>query len=370
MNSSSSTPTWLEIDLEAVRSNSARVIEDTGTNLMAIVKGDAYGHGAVEVSRAALAGGASWLGVARFGEARLLRQSGIQAPILVLGMLTQDEVDEAIPAQVTLTLHSQETLLLFSARARAAGRTLRTHLKLDTGMGRLGIFAGETLAFARQAQAAGGLELDGVFSHLAAAETPEQPLNALQAQRFQTALNALKAAGLCPKWIHLANSAAAFYLPETRHNLVRVGNVVLGLRIRIDQPLPAHYRPALSWKARLAACRLLPADWGVGYGPAYTTRAQELIGVVPAGYGDGLRRTPGNQVLIGGEKLPVVGGLCLDQLMVRLPRAYAPGEEVVLIGEQGSQSIRVHDLAALYGTSQVDITTHLHQRLPRIYSAD
>ncbi len=361
-------PTWLEIDLSAVRSNSAQILKETGTALMAIVKGDAYGHGAVEVSRTALAGGASWLGVARYNEARALRQAGIRVPILVLGMVTPEEVDEAIAAQVTLTLHSPESLQLFSARALAAGQALRVHLKVDTGMGRLGVFAEETLPFARQALAAGGLEIDGIFSHLAAAEEPDNPFNNLQTRRFQSALQSLDQAGLHPRWVHLANSAAAFYLAETRHNLVRVGNVVLGLRIRIDQPLPAHYQAALTWKASLAACRRLPAGWGVGYGPAYITARDEWIGVVPVGYGDGLRRAPGNQVLIGGEKLPVLGRLCLDQCMVKLPRPYAPGEEVVIIGEQGDQSIWVHDLATLYQTSQVDISTHLHARLPRVFT--
>jgi alanine racemase len=169
-------PTWIEIDLSAVTKNSTNIIRDTGTPLMAIVKGDAYGHGAVEVSRAAISGGASWLGVSRFGEARILRQSGIHTPILVLGMVTPDEVDEAIASNVTLTLHSLETLQLFSTRARAADQTVLAHLKVDTGMGRLGVFAEEIVSFTRQAQAAGGIHIDGMYSHLAVAED-QNPFN-------------------------------------------------------------------------------------------------------------------------------------------------------------------------------------------------
>ncbi|HSL30297.1 MAG TPA: alanine racemase, partial [Anaerolineales bacterium] len=169
-------PTWIEIDLPAITGNCARILSDTGTALMAIVKGDAYGHGAVEVSRAALQGGASWLGVARFGEARILRQNGIRAPILVLGMVTPDEVDQAIASDVTLTLHSMETLRLFSARARAARRAVSVHLKVDTGMGRLGLFAEEIIAFTVQAQRVGEIQVDGLYSHLAAAEE-QNPLN-------------------------------------------------------------------------------------------------------------------------------------------------------------------------------------------------
>jgi alanine racemase len=361
------SPTWIEIDLSAITSNCAHITRETGTPLLAIVKANAYGHGAVEVSRAAVEGGASWLGVARFVEARTLRQSGIRTPILVLGMVTPDEVDEALANDVTLTLHSLETLELFSARARAARKAVLAHLKVDTGMGRLGVFAEEAVPFARQAQAAGGIHIDGLYSHLSVAEDELHPHNETQHQRFDLAVHAMEDAGLRPRWVHLANSAGAFYHPQSRYDMVRVGNVVLGLRICIDRPLPEIYQPALTWKAQLAACRVLPAGWNVGYGADYITPREEIIGVVPAGFGDGLRRFPGNQVLIGGIKCPVVGRLCLDQLMVRLPRPYPMGEEVVIIGQQGNETIWVHDLAALYKLSQVDFTTLIHSRVPRIY---
>jgi alanine racemase len=361
-----SYPTWIEIDLSAISRNCTQIIHDTGTPLMAIVKGDAYGHGATQVSRASLEGGASWLGVARFGEARLLRQNGIRAPILVLGMVTADEVDEAIAGDVTLTLHSLETLQLFSARARATQKELQVHLKVDTGMGRLGIFAEDIVAFTQQAKKAGGIRIDGLYSHLRTAEE-QTPIAEEQCNRFDFAVQTMEAAGLRPRWVHLANSAGTFFLPRSRYDMVRLGNAVLGLRIRIDQPLPASYQPALTWKAQLASSRRLPAGWTVGYGASYTTPQEEMIGVIPVGYGDGLRREPGNQVIIDGMKCPVVGRLCLDQMMVRLPRAYPMGEEVVIVGRQGDASIWVYDLAALYGTSQVDVTTLIHQRVPRMY---
>ncbi|MDR3669483.1 MAG: alanine racemase [Holophaga sp.] len=361
-----SATTWIELDLPAVSRNCALIIGDTGTPLMAVVKGDAYGHGAVQVGRAALAGGASWLGVARYGEARELREAGIRAPVLVMGPVTADEVDQAIAAEVTLTLHSRPSLELFAARVRAAGRSLAVHLKVDTGMGRLGVFAEEAVPFARQAALAGGLRLDGLFSHLAVADQLH-PLNQVQLERFKGAVRAMEEARLRPRWVHLANSAAAFHLPEARYDLVRVGNVVLGIRIRIDQPLDPKYRPVLAWKARLASCRMLPPGWGVGYGQTYCATGDELVGVVPVGYGDGLRRVPGNRVLIGGASCPVLGQPCLDQLMVRLPRPFPEGEEVVIIGAQGGAAIGLHDLAALYGTSQVDIATHLHPRVLRLF---
>ena len=361
-----SHPTWLEIDRSAITANCKHIIQDTGTALMAIVKADAYGHGAVEVGKAALKGGASWLGVARYNEARILRQNGIRAPILVLGMVTAEEVDEAIADDVTLTLHSLDTLELFSGRFNPDRKPVSVHLKVDSGMGRLGVFAEDILPLARQAQGTGIIHIDGIYSHLAAAED-ENPLNEIQLQRFDQAVQSLESAGMRPRWVHVANSAAAFYLPHSRHDMVRVGNVVLGLRIRLDKPLPAYYRPALTWKARLAASRLLPAGWNVGYGTDYITTHDEVIGVVPAGFGDGLRRVPGNQVIIGGVKCPVVGRLCLDQMMIRLPHPYPMGEEVVIIGGQGASSQWVHDLAQLYKISQVDLTSLIHSRVPRIY---
>ena len=233
-------------------------------------------------------------------------------------------------------------------------------------MGRLGVFAEDIVSFTRQAQEAGGICIDGLYSHLGTAEDPT-PITEDQCNRFDLAVRTMEEAGLRPRWVHLANSAAAFFLPRSRYGMVRVGNVVLGLRIRVHQPLPDSYQPALTWKAQLASCRRLPAGWTVGYGASYRTPGEEFIGVIPVGYGDGLRRVPGNQVIIAGVKCPVVGRLCLDQMMVRLPRSYPMGEEVVIIGQQGNASIWVHDLAALYGTSQVDVTTLIHQRVPRIY---
>ena len=359
-------PTWVEVDLAAVARNCARIIQDLRTPLMAVVKCEAYGHGAVEVARASVRGGASWLGVARYGEARALRQARLSTPTLVLGMAVPDEVDEAIQQQVTLTLHSPETLSLYRARARSAGRPLRVHLKVETGLGRLGVLPDEVVPFARQAVEGEGLVLDGFYSHLALAEE-DHPLNALQVERFGAAVRAMEAAGLRPRWVHLANSAAAFGLPGTRHDLVRVGNVGLGMRIRPDRPLPEGYRAALSWKAQLASCRLLPAGWGVGYGQTYVTAREEWVGVVPVGYGDGLPRGEGQEVLVGGRRCPVLGRSCLDQSMIRLAQPFPEGEEVVLIGAQGPESIGIHDLSLLHRTTQVDITSRIHHRVPRIY---
>ena len=210
----SSHPTWIELDLEAVAGNCARVIQDTATPLMAVVKGDAYGHGAVAVGRAAVRGGASWLGVARCGEARALRQAGLDTPILVLGMATGEEVDEAIASASPSPCTAAPAWSGSPARARAAGRPLAVHLKVDTGLGRLGVPVEDLVPFARQAAQAPGIQVDGVFSHLALAEEPDHPHNRVQTDRFQRGLAALEQAALRPRWAHLANSAAALFLPD------------------------------------------------------------------------------------------------------------------------------------------------------------
>ncbi|MHB8819201.1 MAG: alanine racemase [Bellilinea sp.] len=362
-------PTWVEIDLSAAAHNTRAVLEIAGVPLMAVVKSNAYGFGAVEISRTVLSAGATQLAVARFNEARTLRQAGITAPILVFGMVTEPEVDEAISQGVTLTLHSFENAVLFSQRAKTLGGVVCVHLKVDTGFGRLGVLPGETIDLVRACRQTGGIQIDGIYSHLAMAdEAPDHPVTQQQIQRFTSILNALESAGLRPAWAHLANSAAAFGLPEARFDLVRVGTALLGMKPFYFQPFPGELRRVISWKAQLASCRLLPAGWGVSYGHEYTTKTPEWIGTLPVGYGDGFRRQPGNQVLIEGRRVPVVGRVCNDMCMVLLPHEIPVGMEVVIVGRQGGQEITTDELIDRWHTSQADITTGINWRVPRIYT--
>lgn len=362
-------PTWVEIDLSAAAHNTRTMLEIAGVPLMAVVKSNAYGFGAVEISRTVLSAGATQLAVARFNEARTLRQAGISAPILIFGMVTEPEVDEAIALGVTLTLHSFETADLFSKRAKNMGGVARVHLKVDTGFGRLGVQPRETIHLVSTCLQTGGIQIDGIYSHLAMAdEAPDHPVTQRQIQQFASTLNELEAAGQRPAWAHLANSAAAYGLPETRFDLVRVGTALLGMKPFYFQPFPSELRRVISWKAQLASCRLLPAGWGVSYGHEYTTEKPEWIGTLPVGYGDGFRRQPGNQVLIEGRTVPVVGRVCNDMCMVRLPHQIPVGSEVVIVGRQGSQEISTDELIDRWHTSQADITTGINWRVPRIYT--
>lgn len=348
--------------------NTRAVLRIAGIPLMAVVKANAYGFGALEIARTELNAGADQLAVARYSEARLLREAGITAPILVFGMVTPPEVDEAIAAGVTLTLHSFDSADLFAQRARALGRTVLVHLKVDTGFGRLGVLPEEAIGLARSCQESGGIDVDGIYSHLAMAdEAPDHPVTRQQIERFTDVLAGLQDAGLRPRWAHLGNSAAAFGLPAARFNLVRAGTALLGMKPFYFDPFPPELRRVISWKAQIASCRLLPAGWGVSYGHEYVTQSAEWIATLPVGYGDGFRRLPGNQVLIEGQRRPVVGRVCNDMCMVRLPREVPVGSEAVLIGKQGGEEITTDELFDRWHTSQADVVSSINARVPRVY---
>jgi alanine racemase len=364
-------PTWLEINLSAVEDNVHTILKSTGVPLMTVVKGNAYGHGAVDVGKAALGAGATWLAVARVNEARILRQAGIRAPILVLGMVPAMEVDEAIQSDLTLPLTAFEAAEIFSQRAHALGKPLKVHLKVDTGLGRLGVLPDEALPLAQRALQLGGLELDGMFSHFAFADRDNHPMMRTQVERFRRALDSLHAEGIKPTWVHHANSGAVMGYPDARFNMVRAAQAVLGLNPFSYTSRPEVLRPALTaWKTRLVSCKVLPGGWGVGYGNEYVTPGEEVVGVASVGFGDGIRRLPGNELLIGGQRVPVIGATCMDQVMMRLPGKFPLDTEVVVVGRQGSEEITLEQFAARYNTVHVDVTTMVTARVQRVYYRD
>jgi alanine racemase len=363
--------TWIEVNLAAVEGNvrAARVI--AGVPLMAVVKANGYGHGAVEVSRAALAGGAAWLAVSCAEEGLALRAAGITAPILVLGLVTAQEADEAIAADLSLTVYGREAAQLYSERASAMGRSINVHLKVDTGMGRLGTLPGEeTLALARSVAAMPSVHIEGLFTHLACADEADRTPTEGQLAKFQSTIDAMQAVGIRPAWIHAANSAATLAFPQARYNMVRTGVAIYGVHPSAAVSLPAEFRPALSWKARLVSCKVLPPGWGVSYGMEYRTTGEETVGVVPVGYADGWRRNRPNFVLLHGKRTPVIGRVCMDQCMVRLPEGASLGTEVVLIGCQADEAIRAEEVAQRWGTINYEVITGISARMPRVYVRD
>ncbi len=360
--------TWIEIDLSAVADNIKALRTISGVPVMAVVKANGYGHGAVEVSRAALAAGASWLAVSCAEEAIVLREAGIMVPILVLGMVTAQEADEAIAAGLSLTVYGRESAELYSKRASALGRSVNVHLKVDSGMGRLGTLPGEqTLALARDITAMPSVHLEGVFTHLACADEKNPAPTIEQLAKFTSTLQALQESGIRPAWIHAANSAATLAFPQARFNIVRTGVAIYGVHPSPDVLLPPSFRPALSWKARLVSCKVLPPGWGVSYGMEYHTTAEETVGVIPVGYADGWRRNRPNIVLLHGRRTPVIGRVCMDQCMVKLPEDASLGTEVVLIGTQDGDEIRVEEVAERWGTINYEVITGISARMPRVY---
>ncbi len=361
--------TWVNVDLDAIRGNVRYVKDHTGSEVMAIVKANAYGHGAVPVAKAALQGGASWCGVARPDEAHQLRQGGVESPILILGFIRPERIQEMIRNEVSLTVWTEAHIRETARQAQDINHTAQLHLKVDSGMGRLGCFPEEAGRLAHLIQQASNLELEGIFSHLARADETDPHPTDRQHEAFSRALSHVAEKEINPPFVHLANSAASLTRPGTHFNLVRLGISLYGLPPSPAVPLPDPFQRALSWKSVLAAVRTLPPDHGVSYGHEYVTQTQETIGVLPLGYADGFRRLAGNEVLIHGQKCPVVGRVCMDQTMVQIDGIHDPrvGDEVVLIGKQGEEEITADMVGRRWGTINYEVTCGIGPRVPRLY---
>jgi alanine racemase len=363
--------TWVDVDLACLERNARVLARLAAVPLMAVVKANGYGHGALAAAAAALRGGAAWCGVARPEEALELRRGGIGCPILLLGWSPPQALPELIAAGVSLTVWSTEQVSEIAAAARSLGRRARLHLKLDTGMSRLGLPPEEIVELARAVAHTDGVTQEGLFTHYACADDPSSDVTADQERRLREAAASLAASGLGPGLVHAANSAATLKRPTSRFDLVRVGIALYGLEPSPTCPLPGELQAALSWRAVLTQVKTLPAGRGVSYGHAYTTSRSERIGTVAVGYGDGFRRSPGNLVLVAGERVPVVGRVCMDQILVQLdsvPQAKA-GDEVVLIGAQSGGRLRAEDLARAWGTISYEVVCGITARVPRRHAS-
>ncbi len=360
---------WVIIDTSAIRNNVKFILEHTQSQVMAIVKANAYGHGTIPVARAALDGGATWCGVARFSEALELRRADINCPILLLGYTPKEHLEEMISNQVSMTVWEQEQVILLSAAAKSVGGKARIHLKVDTGMSRIGIQPEEALDLALFLNKTPRIQFEGVYSHFARADEIDPTAADLQWDRFQRVLSDLDSHQIRPPIVHHANSAASLTREETSLTLVRFGIAMYGLHPSAECPLPDAFRPALSWKSILSQVKKLPPGRGVSYGHEYVTERNERIGTIPVGYADGFRRWRGNQVLVGGKRVPVIGRVTMDQILVQLdqvPESQA-GDEVVLIGRQGDELISAEDVARAWGTINYEVTCAIGPRVPRLY---
>lgn len=368
-------PNWVEIDLDAIKHNVRELSRFVPhARFMAIVKADGYGHGALPVAQAALSAGASWLGVATLEEGEELRQAGITAPILILGYVPPDQADRLVLGDLRPALFDLSLAKALSEQAQAVHQNARVHLKLDTGMSRIGVEPHEIVAFAKAVAALPGVEIEGIFTHLAMADDPGNTYTAQQIAAFEQALSDLAQVGLKPPICHACNSAAILLNPEAQHDLVRAGIVLYGLEPDPEVHWPVELHPVLSWHVRVSMVKRVPAGTAISYGCTYHSSGEEQIATLPVGYADGYARLLSNkgEVLIHGRRCPVVGRVCMDQMMVRVPSEVTvhPGDEAVLIGEQGGERITVNELAKKIGTINYELVCNISKRVTRLYRVD
>ncbi len=368
--------TWAEIDLDAIASNVRAFRNHIGPSvqLFAVVKANAYGHGAVPVARAVLEAGADRLAVHRAIEGIELRQAGIEAPILVMGYTPPAAAALVVDWRLTPSLITVEFARALSALAAAAGRTVPVHLKVDTGMSRYGLMPDEVVGFARSLQELPGLVLEGAFTHFATADSADPTYVDEQLRVFDDVLASLHAGGIEIPLPHAANSAATMRRPEAHYKAVRPGVALYGMAPSAEWPPVFPLAPALTLKSRVSRVRELPIGAGISYGRTFVTRRPTRAALVPVGYGDGYHRLLSNRgrVLVNGQRAPVLGRVCMDQFVVDVTDIgeVRQDDEVVLIGQQGTERISAEQVAQWAETINYEVTTSLLPRVTRVYFKD
>jgi alanine racemase len=370
----------VEISLDALRSNIRAFQQALPPHIkqMAVVKADAYGHGAYEVSKSAMECGVNYIAVAFLDEGLELRHAGIQAPILVLGYTPPEGLEVAWEHDITLNVYTHNVLeaienLANRAQNRLQQRPLKIHVKIDTGMNRLGLpTEEEAIAFIDKALRIQGLQVEGVFTHYACADEEDKTYTRRQYERFERIINHFKSKGVEFPYIHAGNSAAAIDTPELTFNMVRLGISMYGLypseevnhqRVQLE--------PVMSIKTGVVMVKTVPPGSGVSYGAAYYTKGEETIATLPIGYADGFSRMLSGKAsaLIHGRRAPIVGRICMDQCMLNVTgfTDIHMEDEVVILGKQGEERITAEELAGLLGTINYEITCMISHRVPRVY---
>jgi alanine racemase len=366
---------WAEVDLDAVRHNTAVLVERAApAHLMAVVKADGYGHGAVAVALAALESGATWLGVALVEEGIELREAGIEAPVLLLSEPPPDAAEVVVGAGLTPVVYTRRFIDALAKAAADTGRVepLPVHLKVDTGMHRVGCDPAEAGDLARAVRRHGELRLEGLLTHLAAADDPaEADYTAAQLTRFEAVRAELAKARIRPPVVHASNSAGLLSGVPARFALVRCGIALYGIPPAPTLDGVADLRPALSLRAKVSSVRRLQAGERVSYGLRYHLASDSTLATVPMGYADGVARRLGEvgaHVLIGGRRRPIAGVVTMDQLMVDLGSdTCEPGADVVLVGRQGDEEITASEWGQLLGTIPYEVCCAIGPRVPRRY---
>lgn len=363
-------PTRILVDLDAITHNLAAIRARVGVPVMGIVKAQAYGHGLVPVARHLQAQGVDQLGVAFLEEGIALREAGITLPILVLGGIFGPQAGELIANDLEVTVSSLDKLRQVEVAAQALGRKATVHLKIDTGMERIGVHSYSCASFIEAAVASRWCTIKGIYSHLACADAPASPMTALQVERFAEACAHFERLGVPMPLRHLANSGGVLHAPETWLDMVRPGIVLYGVLPDAASQATIDLQPSLSLVSQVVYFKVVPAGNAVGYGATWSPAADTRVVTVPIGYGDGWPRALSSrgEVLLHGRRYPIVGRICMDQFMVDIGRDSAWNEdEVVLVGASGAEVIRVEDVAAAAGTIPYEILTGFNGRIPRIY---
>jgi alanine racemase len=368
-------PTAVTVDLSRLTEN-YRAIETAvaPAQVMAVLKANAYGHGLVEVARHMVAIGAPYLGVAFLEEGILLREAGVPAPILVMGGIIGNQIPLFLQHDLTITASSVEKLTQINATAQAMGRRAKIHLKIDTGMERIGVHYYNAPTLLEAALGCDHCLVEGIYSHFANSDAADLTSAHEQVARFEGVLNFYRARSLPPPPLrHLSNSGGILQLPEARFDMVRAGILLYGVYPSGETRRTIAVRPALSWTSRVVYFKVVQAGDPISYGATWRSDHPVRVVTVPVGYGDGYFRAMSNkaEVIIRGRRYPTVGRICMDQVMVNIEADSAyNGDEVILIGEAGATAVRCEELAEWANTIPYEVLTNINTRVPRLYSQD
>lgn len=361
-----------QINLSHFASNFSSVKNLIGpkTKMMAVVKANAYGHGAVEIAKCAEKIGADYLGVACLYEAKQLRDCGIQAPILILGYSDSKTLRNAVDLDLSLNIMGESLLKDLDKFARRENKVAKVHVKIDTGMHRLGLMPEEAIDFIPRIENYKNIKLEGIFSHFATSDGSDLSFAKEQLNLFKNTVTKLKKKGVSPP-IHISNSAATLRLPQSHLDMVRPGIILYGLPPSLDFKLPFIPKPVLTLKTKIVQIRLIHKGESVGYGRTFKAQRDTLVAALPVGYADGFRRAPKNwgNVLVQSQKAPLLGRVSMDQSSIDVTHmpGVKVGEEVVLIGKQGQEEITARDVENQLGTIGYEVLTGLSSRVSYIY---
>jgi alanine racemase len=366
-------PTLCAIDHEALRSNLRQIRDRVGSRIkiLCMVKANGYGHGAAEISQALVGAGADAFGVATLEEALQLREAGIQALLIVLAGVFPDQLDTFLEYKLTPVVHDLVSLRALDRESSRRQVQLKVHLKVDTGMGRLGFLAADADQWIGAIKQAKSLHIQGVFSHFSHAESVQGDYTQKQLQIFKRVLGQLRSASVVPDLVHLANSAATITLPAAYFDMVRPGLMLYGVYPSPNMKEQISLKPVLSWKSKILQLKNVPSGTSVSYGQTYVTQRESLIATLPIGYADGYPRLLSNrgEALVRGQRARIAGRVCMDLTMIDVTdiRNVRQGDEVVLLGRQGGAEISADEIAAWANTISYEILTSIGTRVPRIH---